>query len=219
MARTQRTQALPLLALLLLALLLLLVVGVAVAEPLLFMPERMLAEPSGFKYTGAINGLPVRGHYFVEPVAAVHASAGAGAGAGALQVIGYRNWQNLTLFGRDAIFYGVSYLNGTYAQATIDAATGACSVFVEEVNCTGWRAVPGTDDAEENACDIVRTSPPTDPPVTGTMDLTAYADAADPNRLDRVATRALVDGQAATYDIEVAAYLADPSMPPTSCGF
>ena len=132
---------------------------------------------------------------------------------------GYRNWQNLTLFGRDAIFYGASYLNGTYAQATIDAATGACSVFVEEVNCTGWRAVPGTDDAEENACDIVRTSPPTDPPVTGTMDLTAYADAADPNRLDRVATRALVDGQAATYDIEVAAYLADPSMPPTSCGF
>ena len=178
--------------------------ALVVAEPFLFMPERMLAVPSGFTYEGTIGGLRVRGHYFVEPVVGAPTA-------------GYRNWQNMTLLGRDAIFYGVAYLNGSYAQATIDPVSGLCTVFWEDVNCTGW--ADAGDGTEQDECDIVRTDPPSDPPVEGTMSLRARASAANPTLLESMATVTTIDGQTTAYDIVVGAYLADPAMPPTACGF
>jgi hypothetical protein len=134
--------------------------------PFLFLPEHMLPSiGSTFNLTfeGLLDTQRVFGIYFVQPVTDPEMKT----------IIGYRNWQSYT---RDftGIFYGVSYLNGTYPQAMINPNTQECeNVFAETVNCTSWSSAINT--RWDNECSIVRI----DSSITGNMSLTLYTSISD----------------------------------------
>ena len=136
------------------------------AGPLLFFPEHLLPR-SGvtFNYTfnGMFTNLNVSGVYTLQPVLDETTST----------IIGYRNWQSYV--GEfTGIFYGVSYLNGTYPQALIDPDTQQCiNVFSEAINCTDWLK---TDAARwDSVCSIVRPGTP----ITGVMANSVRTDVPD----------------------------------------
>ena len=135
----------------------------------LFMPERMLP-PIGttfnFTFQGQFADWKIEGVYTVQPVVDESTKT----------IIGYRNWQ---LYSGDftGIFYGVSYKNSTYPQATINSQTQECeNVFSETTNCTTWmnRNITRWD----SRCFIARTSSP----ITGEMAMTIYSSTTDLNR-------------------------------------
>jgi hypothetical protein len=137
--------------------------------PFLFLPEHMLPSiGSTFNLTfeGLLDTQRVFGIYFVQPVTDAEMKT----------IIGYRNLQTYT-GDYTGIFYGVSYLNGTYSQALINPDTQECeNVFAEVVNCTNWSSIMNT--TWDNECSIVRI----DSSITGNMSLTLKAPLSDLNR-------------------------------------
>jgi hypothetical protein len=135
-------------------------------DPLYFFPRAMLPPVNKtftFAFEGLMMTLPVSGIYAVQPATDHDMKT----------IIGYRNWQSYT-GGYSALFYGVSYFNGTYLQALIDPNTQECTnVFSEELDCTGWL---NTEIVRwDSRCSLVRTSPP----ITGKMSTTLRASTSD----------------------------------------
>jgi len=134
--------------------------------PFLFLPEHMLPSIGttfNLTFEGLLDTQRVFGIYFVQPVTDPEMKT----------IIGYRNWQSYTgdFIG---IFYGVSYLNGTYPQAIINPNTQECeNVFAETVNCTSWSSAINT--RWDNECSIVRI----DSSITGNMSLILYTSISD----------------------------------------
>jgi hypothetical protein len=135
-------------------------------DPLLFLPQHMLpsiGNTFNFTFNGFVGTMNVSGVYTIQPVIDQDMKT----------IIGYRNLQSYT--GEfNAIFYGVSYINGSYPQALIDPNTQECNnVFVETLDCTSWL---NTEIVRwDSRCSFVRI----DPPITGSMSLTIRASTSD----------------------------------------
>ncbi len=138
-------------------------------DPFIFFPENMLpsiGNTFNFTFEAVFDTWKASGIYFIQPVTDQDMKT----------IIGYRNYQSYT-GGFTGIFYGVSYLNGTYPQALINPNTQECeNVFSEILNCTHW----ANKDILiwNNFCSIVRI----DSPVTGNMSLILHASNSDLTR-------------------------------------
>lgn len=150
-------------------------------EAFLFFPRPMLppAEKTfTFTFQGHMMDLAVSGVYALQAVL----------GADMKTVIGYRNWQSYT-GGYSGTFYGVSYFNGTYPQALIDADTQQCTnIFSEALDCTSWR---NTEIVKwDSRCSIVRA----DPPITGEMVMSLRASTSELTRPLNFTGTVTIDG-------------------------
>lgn len=135
------------------------ILGQSNGDPFLFFPESMLP-PIGTTYNFTFDGLAgtwnISGIYTVQAVTDDDGKT----------ILGYRNWQLYT-GDLNQTFYGVSYKNNTYPQASINPQTQECeNVFSETVNCTGWTSTEKTE--WDNRCSIVRVNSS----ITGDMALT-----------------------------------------------
>ena len=199
--------------------------GFASSEPFLLLPEQMLQAPQAFTYKGTIGVVPTRGFYFIEPV--INSSN---------SLIGYRNWQVcfnthlknpsiifLTILSNFAqnytspfqsIFYGVSYFNNTYLQASINTI-GQCNVFSEQVVCTGWTSSPMNSLSFSNSCGFLRSNGE----ARGLMKFTILANAENPTLLASSTAWVSTNGeQPSQITINVTQSI-PPLMPNTDCGF
>lgn len=136
-----------------------LLVGHINGDPFLFFPESMLP-PIGTTYNFTFDGLlgtwKISGVYAVQAVTDDDRKT----------IIGYRNWQ-VYMGDLNQTFYGVSYKNNSYPQASINPQTQECvDAFTENINCTGWTSAEKTE--WDNRCSIVRLNST----ITGEMALT-----------------------------------------------
>ncbi|CAF3460719.1 unnamed protein product [Rotaria socialis] len=136
------------------------------ADPFVFFPQHLLP-PIGttfnFTFDGSLSTIHVSGVYSIQAVT----------GPDMKTIIGYRNWQSYS-GGYSAIFYGVSYLNGTYLQALVDPNTQECiNVFSEIMDCTNWLNTGIVN--WDSRCSFVRV----DSPISGAMTLTIVVSTSD----------------------------------------
>ncbi|CAF1491253.1 unnamed protein product [Didymodactylos carnosus] len=117
------------------------------SAPFEFLPIDMLPNSTTyrFNYDGKLLGMKISGVWFVQALWSNNNQ----------EIVGYRNWQSI-IGDFSEIFYGVSYLNGSYIQALVDPVNNTCiHIFVETVNCTGWLQFEGQN-LSRNTCDIQR---------------------------------------------------------------
>lgn len=150
-------------------------------DPFIFFPRHMLP-PVGITFNltfnGVFNKMKVSGVYAIQAVTDQDMT----------KIIGYRNWQSYT--GEfTGIFYGVSYVNGSYPQALVDPSTDECTnAFVEIMDCTSWSNTQIV--RWDSDCTLTRI----DPPITGDMQLTLRASTSDLKRPESVNATASLTG-------------------------
>ena len=178
------------------------------AEPFLFFPQQMLPTCNttyNFTFNGFLSTARVSGVYALQPVFDRTTQT----------IIGYRNFQSYT--GEyEALFYGVTYLNGTYLQALIDPSTRQCTgVFAETMNCTGWSNTGVRQ--WESACSLVRDGTP----ISGSITNLIRTSATDPKQPTSYVGTASITGspETTTISYEFSSQTKEHSFPEVICYF
>ncbi|CAF0908412.1 unnamed protein product [Didymodactylos carnosus] len=173
-------------------------------QPFLFLPQLMLPTTTTYQFTyeGQVMNSRISGYCYIEPVMSLDQ-----------HLIGYRDWQNF-IDEFEAIFYGVSYLNGSRAQATIDPQNGICiNKFTEIMNCVGWKQEQQL--IYQNTCYVKQTNTLAEKKIV----IILQSNINDPNKSFKISSYTTIEGQEVETKLYFTSENRQSKIPYVNCEF